>query len=291
MLAGRCLPYGEGITYWPLAEMVKTVAGISDDDPIEEAFEKLKACCEDEAVADLLGLASGVLEALEGDRSPRRSPGRRARSSRSSPRRSPSSSSSRTSTGRRSRCSSWSSTSPTGCARRCSSSASPRRAARQPARLGRRPCPRDRDRAGGRSAASRASELVEALLADEIDGFEPDVRRALLEKTEGNPLFVEETIRMVLGTRRPRNRRADPRLAPGADRRPHRPAAAARTDRVLRRAAVIGRVFWARRDRVPVAGHRGRRRGDRRPAAPRLPSARVALVDQRRGRASASSTC
>ena len=25
VLAGRCLPYGEGITYWPLAEMVKTV--------------------------------------------------------------------------------------------------------------------------------------------------------------------------------------------------------------------------------------------------------------------------
>src|SRR5213080_1156445 len=69
VLIGRCLPYGEGITYWPLAEMVKTVAGISDDDPIEEAFEKLKACCEDEAVADLLGLASGVLEALEDDRS------------------------------------------------------------------------------------------------------------------------------------------------------------------------------------------------------------------------------
>jgi len=69
VLSGRCLPYGEGITYWPLAEMVKTVAGISDDDPIEEAFEKLRACCEDEAVADLLGLASGVLEALEGERS------------------------------------------------------------------------------------------------------------------------------------------------------------------------------------------------------------------------------
>src|SRR5262245_49321395 len=70
ILSGRCLPYGQGITYWPLAEMVKTVAGISDDDPIEEAFEKLRACCEDEAVADLLGLASGVLEALDGDLSP-----------------------------------------------------------------------------------------------------------------------------------------------------------------------------------------------------------------------------
>src|SRR5213079_2313274 len=70
ILTGRALPYGEGITYWPLAEMIKAAAGISDDDPLEEAFDKLRACCEDEAVADLLGLASGLLEALEGDRSP-----------------------------------------------------------------------------------------------------------------------------------------------------------------------------------------------------------------------------
>jgi class 3 adenylate cyclase/tetratricopeptide (TPR) repeat protein len=70
VLAGRCLPYGEGITYWPLAEMVKQAAGISDDDPPEVAFEKLRASCEEEAVADLLGLAAGLLEALEGERSP-----------------------------------------------------------------------------------------------------------------------------------------------------------------------------------------------------------------------------
>ena len=69
VLSGRCLPYGEGITYWPLAEMVKAAAGISDDDPEEAAHEKLLVCCEQEAVADLLGLASGVLEAVEGERS------------------------------------------------------------------------------------------------------------------------------------------------------------------------------------------------------------------------------
>ena len=68
VLSGRCLPYGEGVTYWPLAEMVKASAGISDDDPLDEAREKLRACCEDEAVADLLGLAVGVLEAVEGER-------------------------------------------------------------------------------------------------------------------------------------------------------------------------------------------------------------------------------
>ena len=66
---GRALPYGEGVTYWPLGEMVKAAAGISDDDPLEEAFEKLRACCEEEAIADVLGLAAGVLEALEGERS------------------------------------------------------------------------------------------------------------------------------------------------------------------------------------------------------------------------------
>ncbi len=31
---GRCLPYGEGITYWPLTEIVKDVAGIAHDDDI-----------------------------------------------------------------------------------------------------------------------------------------------------------------------------------------------------------------------------------------------------------------
>jgi class 3 adenylate cyclase/tetratricopeptide (TPR) repeat protein len=70
VLTGRCLPYGEGVTYWPLAEMIKAAAGISDDDPLEEAFQKLKECCEEETVADVLALAAGMLEALEGERSP-----------------------------------------------------------------------------------------------------------------------------------------------------------------------------------------------------------------------------
>lgn len=68
-LMGRALPYGEGVTYWPLAEMVKAAAGISDDDPLEEAFEKLRACCAEDSIADVLGLASGLMEALDGERS------------------------------------------------------------------------------------------------------------------------------------------------------------------------------------------------------------------------------
>jgi class 3 adenylate cyclase/tetratricopeptide (TPR) repeat protein len=69
ILKGRCLPYGESITYWPLAEMVKGAADIADDDPLDVAIEKLRDCCPAEAVADLLGLASGVLEAVHGERS------------------------------------------------------------------------------------------------------------------------------------------------------------------------------------------------------------------------------
>jgi class 3 adenylate cyclase/tetratricopeptide (TPR) repeat protein len=69
VLSGRTLPYGEGVTYWPLASMVKTSAGISDDDPANNAFEKLRVSCESEAVADLLAVALGVVSAAEGERS------------------------------------------------------------------------------------------------------------------------------------------------------------------------------------------------------------------------------
>jgi class 3 adenylate cyclase/tetratricopeptide (TPR) repeat protein len=42
VLAGRCLPYGDGITYWPLAEILKGHAGILDSDPPELALEKVR---------------------------------------------------------------------------------------------------------------------------------------------------------------------------------------------------------------------------------------------------------
>ena len=37
VLRGRCLPYGEGITFWPLAEAVRQAAGIEERTPIDEA--------------------------------------------------------------------------------------------------------------------------------------------------------------------------------------------------------------------------------------------------------------
>jgi class 3 adenylate cyclase/tetratricopeptide (TPR) repeat protein len=39
---GRCLPYGEGIAFWALGEIVKAHAGILDSDPPETAREKLE---------------------------------------------------------------------------------------------------------------------------------------------------------------------------------------------------------------------------------------------------------
>ena len=65
-LTGRALPYGEGVAFWPIASMVKASAGITDHATRpSEAFEKLRVCCESEAVADLLGVALGVLGAAE----------------------------------------------------------------------------------------------------------------------------------------------------------------------------------------------------------------------------------
>ena len=39
---GRCLPYGEGVTYWALGEMVKAQAGVLESDPPGLALEKLQ---------------------------------------------------------------------------------------------------------------------------------------------------------------------------------------------------------------------------------------------------------
>ena len=40
---GRCLPYGEGITFWALGEILKAHTGILESDPPDVAEEKLDA--------------------------------------------------------------------------------------------------------------------------------------------------------------------------------------------------------------------------------------------------------
>src|SRR4051794_38031441 len=242
-LAGRSLPYGESITYWPLAEMVKCAAGIADDEPVEQAVGKLRASCEDEAVADLLGLASGVLAAVSGERSQQEI----AWAARE-----------------------WAET---------LADAQPlvlvfedihwaedplleliehlaswvRQAPLLIVCLARPELLDVRPGWGGgrlRSTAieleplqpDESEELVDALAGAHV--FPQATRVALLEKTEGNPLFVEETIRMLT---------EQGAAGEGVGRIPDTLQAliAARIDRlaaaekaVLQRAAVIGRIFW-----------------------------------------------
>ncbi len=52
-LAGRCLPYGDGITYWPLAEILKAHASILDSDPTDLAIEKVRKSGRDLFTLDL----------------------------------------------------------------------------------------------------------------------------------------------------------------------------------------------------------------------------------------------
>jgi class 3 adenylate cyclase/tetratricopeptide (TPR) repeat protein len=62
---GRCLPYGEGITFWPLGEVVKAEAGILETDTLDTAARKLEAAVEgliDDAVErEWLALRLGPL--------------------------------------------------------------------------------------------------------------------------------------------------------------------------------------------------------------------------------------
>jgi class 3 adenylate cyclase/tetratricopeptide (TPR) repeat protein len=243
VLSGRCLPYGEGVTYWPLAEMVKAAAGIADDDPIEEAIEKLRATCEIEAVADLLGLMSGILAAVEGERS-RQELAWAARA--------------------------WAQTlgevqplvlvfedihwSEEPLLELIEHLAAWVRntpvlilCLARPELLDVRP-----GWGGGRVRATaieleplppeESEELADALLAEH--SLPTGLRETLLEKTEGNPLFVEETIRMLVEVDGDGDaeRIPDTLQALIAARIDHLPGAQ-RT--LLQRAAVMGRIFFS----------------------------------------------
>ena len=69
---GRCLAYGEGVTYWALADMVRWRCGITEDEEVDEALQKLHAALEEHLLdteerrfveprlAQLLGLGEGA---------------------------------------------------------------------------------------------------------------------------------------------------------------------------------------------------------------------------------------
>ena len=69
---GRCLPYGEGVTFWPLVEVLRGLAGIADGDSPEEArgkIEELTPGAGDALVERISGLL-GLGEVAPGSRRP-----------------------------------------------------------------------------------------------------------------------------------------------------------------------------------------------------------------------------
>ncbi|HVM12237.1 MAG TPA: adenylate/guanylate cyclase domain-containing protein, partial [Actinomycetota bacterium] len=73
VVTGRCLPYGDGITFWPIAEIVKQASAVADDDPAEVARAKIEAAitgAEDaatvqERLAGLLGISDAPAAELQ----------------------------------------------------------------------------------------------------------------------------------------------------------------------------------------------------------------------------------
>jgi class 3 adenylate cyclase/tetratricopeptide (TPR) repeat protein len=73
VLRGRCLPYGDGITFWPISEVVKEAAGIGGDDSPQEARDKMVALLPEGAdretivlpVAAAIGLSDAAYQAEE----------------------------------------------------------------------------------------------------------------------------------------------------------------------------------------------------------------------------------
>jgi class 3 adenylate cyclase/tetratricopeptide (TPR) repeat protein len=70
VLAGRCLPYGDGITFWPVANIVSEAAGIDETENKDEAHVKILKLLSGEPDAE--GLAArvsqmvGLIEATSG---------------------------------------------------------------------------------------------------------------------------------------------------------------------------------------------------------------------------------
>jgi len=60
VLRGRCLPYGEGVTFWPLRGMLTEAADIRADDPPELARAKVLQVVGDADVAERLASAVGL---------------------------------------------------------------------------------------------------------------------------------------------------------------------------------------------------------------------------------------
>ena len=60
VLRGRCLSYGDGITFWPLAEVLRQAAGVVPEDSEEDARIKLKSCFGEQLADATSRIESGI---------------------------------------------------------------------------------------------------------------------------------------------------------------------------------------------------------------------------------------
>jgi class 3 adenylate cyclase/tetratricopeptide (TPR) repeat protein len=60
VVRGRCLSHGRGITFWPIVEIVRKAAGILEEDPPAVARSKIAAIAPDDAVARRIASAVGL---------------------------------------------------------------------------------------------------------------------------------------------------------------------------------------------------------------------------------------
>jgi class 3 adenylate cyclase/tetratricopeptide (TPR) repeat protein len=65
VLMARSLPYGDGVTFWPITEVVKAAGGIGDDDPPAEVRVKIEDVLEGAEHAQLIADRLGALLGLE----------------------------------------------------------------------------------------------------------------------------------------------------------------------------------------------------------------------------------
>jgi class 3 adenylate cyclase/tetratricopeptide (TPR) repeat protein len=60
VLLGRCLPYGEGITFWPLADVVRAAASIDRELPSDEAQRRIADVLADDPKAEMIAARIGA---------------------------------------------------------------------------------------------------------------------------------------------------------------------------------------------------------------------------------------
>ncbi|HEY8238120.1 MAG TPA: adenylate/guanylate cyclase domain-containing protein [Candidatus Limnocylindrales bacterium] len=64
LVRGRCLPYGDGITFWPLAEVIREAAGVSVEDTPRVATRRIDRLLERAAVEDREAITERVAAAI-----------------------------------------------------------------------------------------------------------------------------------------------------------------------------------------------------------------------------------